>query len=171
MAITSRSSHRETALGPATEFRLRQALETVALRYTAQRATVFECLERLDCHPTAEEVYRSVRRRMPRISLATVYKALDALAAAGLIAKLAGEDGRGRYDCRGTDHYHLRDTRTGEVSDLPTPFDPDLLTKIDPRLVQQLTQGGFQVTGYRLEVLGTFTPADGQTTHPAGRKA
>ncbi|HEY1784851.1 MAG TPA: transcriptional repressor [Pirellulales bacterium] len=138
------------------------ALEKAALRYTAQRAMVFACLDRLDCHPTAEEVYRSVRRRLPRISLATVYKALDALAAAGLIAKLAGEDGRGRYDCRGTDHYHLRDTRTGEVTDLATPFDPDLLAKLDPRLVESLTRNGFQVSGYRLEVLGTFAPGDRQ---------
>ena len=91
----------------------------------------------MDCHPTAEEVYRAVRRRLPRISLATVYKALDALAAAGLIAKLAGGEARRDTIAAGTDHYHLRDTRTGEVSDLPTPFDPDLLAKLDPRLVEQ----------------------------------
>ncbi|HEX4147042.1 MAG TPA: Fur family transcriptional regulator [Pirellulales bacterium] len=160
MATMSRRSNREIVLRPATERRLRAALDKAALRYTAQRAMTFACLERLDCHPTAEEVYLSVRQRLPRISLATVYKALDALAEAGLIAKLAGEDGRGRYDCRGTDHYHLRDTRTGEVKDLATPFDPDLLAKLDPRLVDRLTRAGFQVSGYRLEVLGTFAPAD-----------
>jgi len=135
---------------------VRAALERAGLRYTAQRATTFECLDRLDCHPTAEEVYRAVRRRLPRISLATVYKSLDALVEAGLIAKLAGEDGRGRYDCRGIDHYHLRDTRTGEVSDLATPFDRDLLAKLDPHLIEELSRAGFQVSGYRLEVLGTF---------------
>jgi Fur family transcriptional regulator, peroxide stress response regulator len=149
-------SRRRTVLRPATQTLVRTALEKAALRYTCQRATVFACLERLDCHPTAEEVYLDVRRWLPRISLATVYKALDALVAAGLIGKLAGGDGRSRYDCRGADHYHLRDTRTGEVTDLPTPFDPDLLAKLDPRLVESLTRAGFQVTGYRLEVLGTF---------------
>jgi Fur family transcriptional regulator, peroxide stress response regulator len=156
MAASMRMSRRPTELRPETEHRVRLALEKSALRYTTQRATVFACLERLDCHPTAEEVYLEVRRSLPHISLATVYKALDALAAAELIGKLAGGDGRARYDCRGADHYHLRDTRTGEVSDLPTPFDPELLTKLDPRLIESLRRSGFQVTGYRLEVLGTF---------------
>jgi Fe2+ or Zn2+ uptake regulation protein len=93
---------------------------------------------------------------MPRISLATVYKALEALVAAKLATKLTSGDAAARYDCRGEDHYHLRDVATGEVRDLPAEFDPDLLKKIDPTLVDKLAQGGFQVTGYRLEVLGRF---------------
>ena len=52
-------------------------LEAAGCRYTTQRAAVFGFLERVKTHPTAEEVYLAVRRALPRISLATVYKALE----------------------------------------------------------------------------------------------
>jgi Fe2+ or Zn2+ uptake regulation protein len=139
-----------------TEAMVRQALEAAGCRYTAQRAAVFDYLSQVESHPTAEEVYQAVRRRLPRISLATVYKALEALAEAHLATKLTNGDGSARYDCRAEDHYHLRDVESGEIRDLPVEFDPQLLSKIDPDLVKKLSSDGFHVTGYRLEVLGRF---------------
>jgi len=143
-------------LPPTTEAIVRSALDAAGCRYTAQRGAVFGFLQRVKTHPTAEEVYRAVRQDLPRISLATVYKALEALVDSHLATKLAHGDGSARYDCRGEDHYHLRDTTTGEIRDLPVEFDPQLLAKIDPGLVDKLAGSGFQVTGYRLEVLGRF---------------
>ena len=143
-------------LDPATETHVRTALEEAGCRCTLQRAEVFAFLQSVDSHPTVEEVYRAVRRRVPRISLATVYNALEALVSAGLAAKLTGTDGRARYDCRSEDHYHLRDVETGEIRDLALEFDPNLLAKLDPKLIDKLAGSGFQVTGYRLEVLGRF---------------
>ena len=138
---------------------LRLALEAAGCRYTAQRAAVFDFLEKVESHPTAEDVYRAVRRQLPKISLATVYKALEALVAAQLATKLTNGDDAARYDCRGEDHYHLRDVESGEIRDLPLEFDPNLLAKIDPQLEERLRGSGFQVTGYRLEVLGRFENA------------
>jgi Fe2+ or Zn2+ uptake regulation protein len=135
---------------------VRQALEAAGCRYTRQRAAVFAFLESVETHPTVEEVYRAVRRRVPRISLATVYNALEALVRARLAAKLTSDDGRSRYDCRSDEHYHLRDVETGEIRDLAVDFDPHLLAKLDPALVDKLAGSGFKVTGYRLEVLGRF---------------
>lgn len=134
--------------------RARAALEASGARFTRQRAAVYEHVLGVDDHPTAEEVYQSVRRRLPRISLATVYKALEALVQAGLAHKLAGGDGSARYDCRAEEHYHLRDLKTGEVRDLPVDYDPGLLEKLDPGLIERLRREGFEVTGYRLEVVG-----------------
>jgi Fe2+ or Zn2+ uptake regulation protein len=51
-------------------------------------------------------------------------------------------------------HYHVRCQETGQIIDLPTPFDPQLLDKLDPQLGETLRRQGFQVAGYRLEVLG-----------------
>ena len=113
-------------------------------------------LETVDNHPTADEVYWAVRDRLPSISLATVYNALEALAAAHLAAKLTHGDAAARYDCRAEDHYHLHDTDSGAIRDLPVKFDPQLLEKLDRRLVARLARSGFKVTGYRLEVLGRF---------------
>ena len=97
-----------------------------------------------------------VQEDVPQISLATVYKALEALEASGLAAKIAGGDGSARFDGRNDDHYHLRCLRSGLVEDLATPFDPDLVAKLDPDLADRLQGRGFRVTGYRLELVGYF---------------
>jgi Fe2+ or Zn2+ uptake regulation protein len=157
MGTTTSRTSRSGAIAPAySEETVRRALAASGCRYTAQRAAVLDYLERVKTHPTAEEVYRAVRRQQPRISLATVYKALEALVEARLATKLTNGDGSARYDCRVEDHYHLRDLESGEIRDLPLDFDPHLLSKIDPSLVEKLKHDGFRVTGYRLEVLGRF---------------
>ncbi len=107
---------------------LRRTLEAAGLRCTRQRLAVYDhLLHAVPHHPTAEEVFLAVKAEVPRLSLATVYKVLDALVIGGLVSKLAAKDGTARYDARTEDHYHLRCVRTGTVHDLPTGFDPDLL--------------------------------------------
>ncbi|MFO0891601.1 MAG: transcriptional repressor [Isosphaeraceae bacterium] len=135
---------------------LRHSLESAGLRCTPQRLAVYSELCRIPHHPTAEEVFHAVRRQIPRISLATVYKALEALVEIGAASRLTADNASGsaRYDARNEAHYHFRCLRTGDVHDLPTPFDPDLLSKLHPHLQQELRAHGFRVTGYRLELVG-----------------
>jgi Fe2+ or Zn2+ uptake regulation protein len=136
---------------------VREALETSGLRCTPQRLAVYDFLSRADHHPTAEEVYQGVRTAVPRISLATVYKALEALVSTGVASKLSGGVGgeiSARYDARLDRHYHFYCERTGKVHDLPTEFDGELIEKLDPKLADYLECHGFRVTGYHLVLLG-----------------
>lgn len=151
---------------------LRDGLEAAGWRCTPQRLAVYDHLARAGRHPTAEEVYQGVKAALPNISLATVYKALEALVSSNLAAKLTAGDGSARYDARSDHHYHLRCLRSGAVHDLPTSFDPDLIAKIDPGLSQVLENQGFRMTGYRLELLGYFdgTPAAGAGAGPRGEE-
>lgn len=150
--------------GPLDHRTLRHALEDAGLRCTPQRLAVYDILIQAAHHPTAEEVYQAVRESIPRISLATVYKSLEALVAIGVATKLTAGIGatRARYDARRDLHYHFRCLRTGTVRDLPTQFDPDLVKKLDPGLADYLNRQGLQVTGYRLELIGyqDETPAE-----------
>ena len=152
-----RRRHQETAPCASGESELRRALEQAGWRFTRQRAAVYSYLCSVDSHPTAEQVYLAVRQEIKNISLATVYKALEALVDVHLAAKLADSDGPARYDCRSDDHYHLRCLKTGQVRDLPLPYDPELPTKLDPHLVDELRRQGFQITGHRLELFGHYT--------------
>jgi Fe2+ or Zn2+ uptake regulation protein len=139
------------------ERELRLALVKAGWRFTRQRAEVFAYLHRATGHPTAEQVFAAVRQRLPNISLATVYKALEALVDANLAARLADHAGGPvRYDGRAQPHYHLRCESTGELRDLELPYDPDLLQRLAPDLIARLREQGFEVLGHRLEVVGQF---------------
>lgn len=120
---------------------------TPKLRMTTQRQVIMEELRKVKTHPTAGELCQMVRRRLPRISLGTVYRNLDILSRAGLIQKLdvAGQEMRFDGDIR--DHYHLRCLECGGVSDVEMP----LLADID-QAVQEAS--GFEVLGHRLEFVG-----------------
>src|SRR5215212_8512620 len=100
--------HEERDVCPPGEEGLRQALEQAGWRFTRQRSEVFSYLRSVEAHPTAEQVFAAVRQSLPNISLATVYKALEALVDAGLAARLADDGGPVRYDGRPQPHYHLR---------------------------------------------------------------
>jgi Fur family transcriptional regulator, peroxide stress response regulator len=141
----------------ADEAELRKAFEKAGWRMTRQRAEVYSYLRSVEHHPTAEQVFKGVRPRIPKLSLATVYKALEALVNAGLAAKLTDLEGRAHYDGRSDQHYHFRCQETGEVHDLPLPYDPRLLDKVAPNLVETLRQHGYLITGHRLELVGQFT--------------
>jgi Fur family peroxide stress response transcriptional regulator len=135
--------------------RLQQALADHGHRFTRQRARVYEVLVGTDQHPTTEEIHRKVRQTMPAVSLATVYKSLDALVRCGLASKLAYGDDSARYDANVSDHPHMRDLATGRVLDVPA----DLADKVHPVLpraaIDELLQRtGFRVTGLRVELLG-----------------
>jgi Fur family peroxide stress response transcriptional regulator len=126
---------------------LRQRLAARGCHFTQQRAAVFDYLSSVSHHPTAEEIFLAVKRRLPKISLATVYKNLESLVACGAISRLTYGDGSARYDIRTDHHYHMRCLKCGKVSDLEPGEGSKLLKRIKP-------QAGFEVIDYRLELLG-----------------
>lgn len=152
--------HRDPACRPAEDADARRALEEAGWRYTRQRAAVLAYLRTACGHPTAEQVFAAVRRHLPNISLATVYKALEALVDARLAHRIAGDHGPTRYDGRREPHYHLRCQQSGEILDLDLPYDPALLDKLDPQLMESLRRQGFEITEHRLELVGRFVCPD-----------
>lgn len=125
---------------------LREALEANGQRFTEQRAAVYRFLRQTDEHPTADEVFTAVRTEIADISLATVYKALEALVSCELACKLSGGDGSARYDARTDDHYHSRCLRCGMMRDVPGSHRS--LT------AEMIPESGFRVHGFRVEIIG-----------------
>lgn len=133
---------------PIDEQALRAALESSGQRFTEQRAAVFRFLASTDCHPSADEVFLAVRRDLPGISLATVYKSLETLVGCGLAVKLTYSDGSARYDGRTDPHHHARCLRCGRVVDISGHLADGEFESLRDRA------HGFTVTGYRLELSG-----------------
>lgn len=126
---------------------LRARLNARGTHLTRQRDAVFDYLSGVEHHPTAEEIFLAVRQKLPRLSLATVYKNLEGLVQCGAISKLTYGDAAARYDIRTDHHYHTRCVSCGKIWDLDAPEGARLLERIKP-------QPGFEVTDYRLELVG-----------------
>ena len=68
------------------------------LSVTHQRLAIFEALAASREHPSAEQIHRTVQRRLPTLSLATVYKNLEALKSIGAIADVNPLHEEARYE-------------------------------------------------------------------------
>ncbi len=67
---------------------LREKAVAKGLRMTPQRVVLLRALSETRTHPTADELYRAVRRALPTVSPATVYRNLQEMVHAGLISML-----------------------------------------------------------------------------------
>ena len=121
--------------------------KNVNLRMTRQRKVIMEELRKVDTHPSADEVYEMVRKRLPRISLGTVYRNLEILSETGEIQKLELGCNLKRFDGIARDHYHLRCLHCDRVSDAPAGFDLTVNRELK-------TANGFKILGHRLEFVG-----------------
>ena len=116
------------------------------LRMTRQRKVILEELRKVKTHPSADEVYEMVRKRLPRISLGTVYRNLEILSESGDIQKLEPGCSLKRFDGDTSEHCHIRCVRCDRIADAPLPD-----VKFDLELVES---SDFEITGHRLEFLG-----------------
>lgn len=87
-------------------------------RRTRQLAAVAEVLRAAHDHPTADEVYRRVRRKLPRVSLGTVYRNLDKLAGRQEVRVVQLADRAARYDGMLEEHDHFLCEGCGALADL-----------------------------------------------------
>ena len=87
------------------------------LRNSKQRDAVLRDLSERYDHPTAEEVYISVKKVIPSVSLATVYRNLKLLESEGMILKITTPDSD-RFDGHTHEHYHFTCDKCRRVLDL-----------------------------------------------------
>lgn len=117
------------------------------LRMTNQREIILRELQKSKQHLTADELYDIVKKVMPRISLATVYRNLEILSEAGIIGKLEISGRQKRFDFDPSNHDHIYCAVCHRVDNLD----------IGGHVVETQGMGsvkGYSVTGYRLEIIG-----------------
>lgn len=117
------------------------------LRMTNQREIILRELKKSKRHLSADELYDIVKKFMPRISLATVYRNLEILSETGVIRKLEISGRQKRFDFDVSDHDHIYCIMCHKVDNL----------NIERKSVdsEQLgVEAGYSITGYRVEVIG-----------------
>jgi len=117
------------------------------LRMTRQRQVILEELRQSDSHPSADELYEIVRKRLPRISLGTVYRNLEILSESGEIQKVELGSQMKRFDGFAHLHYHIRCIRCDRLVDAPTRFNLDIEERLQ-------AETDFQILGHQLVFTG-----------------
>ncbi len=97
---------------------LARGLRDAGLRLTHQRLEIVRVIAADETHPDVETVYRAVRKRVPTISLDTVYRTLATLTERELITRVLFTPGPARYDANTARHHHFVCTHCGLVRDV-----------------------------------------------------
>jgi Fur family ferric uptake transcriptional regulator len=117
------------------------------MRLTTQRQIILEELDKVTSHPTANEVYDMVRKRLPRIGLGTIYRNLELMAESGIILKLVVGGTQKRFDATVEKHYHIRCTNCGRVDDV----DIEVQEKINQIAAESCD---YKIFGHHIEFSG-----------------
>jgi Fur family transcriptional regulator, peroxide stress response regulator len=96
---------------------LRAAFKRAGVKLTPQRLEIYREVSASREHPGAERIFEGVRRRLPTISLDTVYRTLWMFIDKGLITTLGLPQGRMRFDANMERHHHFVCTRCGAAHD------------------------------------------------------
>ncbi len=117
------------------------------LASTHQRWAVYKELAGTLKHPDAATIYKGVKKRLPSISLDTVYRTLRTFESKGMVVAVTTIHERTRYDADVSDHAHFVCTQCGAVTDI------DEIEETDINLLKN--RGNFgKVSSVRVELHG-----------------
>jgi len=115
-------------------------------RNTIQRQLIFDAVEELGIHPTAEQVFGHVAGKCPSISKATVYRNLNQMAESGELLNIGVFNGSSHYDCNCYSHYHFVCDECKQVFDINDYF-PDICARIK-------NMEGFDISSHNISFSG-----------------
>ncbi len=107
------------------------------IKNTIQRDAILKYLKQNKNHPTAQEVYDVIKKEMPHISLATVYRNLNLMAKDGLILKIEINKEQ-HFDGNACSHQHFICKKCGKIFDL-------FNEKITKYVIKQSKVKGFKI--------------------------
>ena len=116
------------------------------LKMTEHRRVVARVLSEAKDHPNVETVYQRAVVIDARISIATVYRAVNLFHEASVLRRHDFGDGKGRYEQHSEDHHdHLIDMRSGAVVE----FSNAAIETLQEAVAREL---GFRLVGHKLEL-------------------
>jgi Fur family peroxide stress response transcriptional regulator len=140
--------------------RLEERCRARGLALTVQRRAIFAAIARRRDHPTADEVYESLRRSLPGVSRTTVYRVLETLVRAGLIAKACHPGAAARYDPLTHRHHHLVCIECEKVIDLED-------ARLDALPLPRVPIAQFEIQDYCIHFRGLCAAC---RNHPSKRR-
>jgi Fur family transcriptional regulator, ferric uptake regulator len=123
-------------------------LKKAGLKVTLPRVKILEIMENTKEHLSAEEIYKTLLDSGEEIGLATVYRVLTQLEAAGLVARHNFEGGQSVFELdSGIHHDHLVCVKCGGVEE----FVDEVIEKRQEEIAKK---SGFTITDHSLNIYG-----------------
>jgi len=123
------------------------ACQEHGIRLTNQRLEIFGALVSFPSHPSAEEIYNKVKKRIPSMAFDTVYRTLSTFEKINIVRRVKFADNRTRFDSNLTTHHHLVCTGCNRIEDF---YWPDFDNLPDPELIKTWGRTGSK----RVEISG-----------------
>ena len=117
---------------------------------THQRQVLYETMQSMYGHPSPEEVFASVKQRIPSISLATVYKNIHLFVESGVFRELSIHHGTLRVEMNKHAHHHMVCSVCRKVTDLPEEDE----ARLGLQTPTETLPGGFLVERISMDVIG-----------------
>jgi Fe2+ or Zn2+ uptake regulation protein len=120
----------------------------VKYRMTKQKRVILDVLKNTKSHPTADWVYDKVKKKIPNISLGTVYRNLNILKNQGEILELSFGKGFSRFDGNSANHYHFTCEHCGRILDIDGEWPSSFQEEVSKSM-------GVTIARHRLEFYGS----------------
>ena len=140
----------------------RQMCHDRGLAATYQRQVIYEMATAPPGHSSPEAIYELVRKRIPGISLATVYKNLRIFIDSGLLGQVSLHNGSLRVESNPEPHHHLVCVQCKSIVDLSQ-------NELEPIRFRHRRPHGFLVQRVAVDILGICSACAGRASRP-GRK-
>lgn len=121
-------------------------------KFSKQRELILENVRNRCDHPTAETLYEDVKKEMPELGIATVYRNLAELCKEGTIIKVKSAMGPDHYDANLNPHFHFLCESCGKVEDIF--MESDLIQAVESMKAYVSKNLGAKMNGSHVAIHG-----------------
>ena len=114
---------------------------------THQRQVLYEVMKTMHGHPSPEEVYARVKKKIPAISLATVYKNIHLFVESGVFREVSLHHGSVRVEMNDEPHHHMVCSKCRKITDIGEK-------ELGLAVKRSRLPGGSLVERYAVDVIG-----------------
>ena len=118
------------------------------LPLTMQRRAVFGAILSREDHPTADQIFDSIKSKLPSLSRTSVYRILDTLVETGMVTRICHPGSGARFDPHIGQHHHLVCMKCQRIFDLEAP-------QLDSIRFPDVRKHGFEINEYHIHFRGT----------------
>jgi Fur family transcriptional regulator, peroxide stress response regulator len=137
-----------------TQHRVKEGLELLkknGSRMTPQRKAIMEYLANTKSHPTADQIFNSIKDQFPNLPHTTVYNNLKCLKKYGIINELTYGQSSSRYEWTTAFHYHVVCDSCGQLHDFHYPKLEEVEQYVEKKSRFNVTQHLFEIHGTCLD--------------------